>query len=268
MKKGSIKYIYLAIFALLILSFQAKAQILPTGNPIMGAGGSAGVNISVPGQQDSTYDNTTRSALYKVPDMYGIGWDIPIDEVLSGRHFPAYIYVHGVEVLLALKDIEPLAYRPIPVVHDSTFNKLGNMTYRERAYKTLLLTNLVQLLKNEKQRTHEEEISVEIDGLIVDETLSKVGRDFYEAFYSKWAAPLDAKDYTIFIKESPPRMNRIMVSIYVNDDEVFSSYLAPREEIIDAYADYAVSETEEFLKQRENVSQTLDDPDMVGSGIY
>lgn len=269
MKKELTKYFYLAAFFLLILNLQAKSQQYPSGsNSVMGAGGITGSSSPFIQEPDSTSSSSPESSLYKVPDTYGIGWDIPIDQILSGRHFPDYIYVNGVEVQLALKSLKPLAYHPMSIVHDTTFNKLGNMTFRNKAYQQLLLTNLVNLIKNEKQRTKEEEISVEIDGLIVDETLSKVGRDFYDAFYSKWAAPLGAKDYTIFIKETPPRMNRFTVSIYVNDDEVFSSYLAPREEIIDAYADYAVSETENFLKQRENVSQTLESPDMAGSGIY
>ena len=266
MKKGFMKYVYLTVIFLLTIIFQSNAQIFPAGNnSVLGAGGA---NIPQIIEQDSTYNTSPESSLYKVPDTYGIGWDIPIDRILSGRHYPDYIYVKGVEVQLALKELKPLAYHPILAFRDSASHKLGNMTYRNKIFQNMLLTNLVTLIKSEKQRTKEEEISVEIDGLVIDETLSKVGRDFYDAFYSKWAAPIDAKDYTIFVKESPPRMSRFMVSIYVNDDEVFSSYLAPREEIIDAYADYAVSEIEDYLKQRENVSQALESPDMAGSGIY
>ncbi|WP_025866203.1 CsgE family curli-type amyloid fiber assembly protein [Prolixibacter bellariivorans] len=269
MKKEFTKYFYLAAIFLLILNFQGRSQTFPSGNsPVMGAGGVISSNAPLLQDQDSTSSASPESALYKVPDMYGVGWDMPVDQILSGRHFPNYIYVNGTEVQLALTSLKPLAYHPIPFVRDTTFNKLGNMTFRAKAFQNLLLSNLVQLIKSEKQRTKEEQISVEIDGLVIDETLSKVGRDFYEAFYSKWAAPLDAKDYTIFVKETPPRMNRFTVSIYVNDDEVFSSFLAPREEIIDAYADYAVRQTESYLEQRENVSQTLESPDMAGSGIY
>jgi len=262
MTKELTKYFHLAAFFLLIVNFQAKSQTLLSGNL------SAGITTPQVVDQDSTIDGASRSALYKVPDTYGADWKKHVDEILNRRPYPDTIYVDGVKVLLALKPLPSVPSKQLPAAPDSTLNKLGNLTFRQKAFQKMMLEKLVSLINEQKQEESEKALSVEIDGLVVDETLSKVGRDFYEAFYSKWVAPVDAKDYTLFIKESPPRMNRVMVSIYVNDDEVFSSYLSPREEIINAYADYAVGQVQSYLKQRENVSQTLQDPDMMGNGIY
>ena len=224
MKKELTKYFYLTVFFLLAVNFQVKSQVYPAGNsPVSGSGGITGTGSPIVQEQDSISESSPESALYKVPDTYGIGWDLPIDQILNGRHFPAYIYVNGVEVQLALKALKPLSYHPLPVVRGAGYNKLGNMTFRNKAFQQMLLTHLVDMIKSEKQRSKEDEISVEIDGLVVDETLTKVGHDFYDAFYSNWVAPVGAKDYTLFIKETPPRMNRFTISIYVNDDEVFSS---------------------------------------------
>ncbi|GET28607.1 CsgE family curli-type amyloid fiber assembly protein [Prolixibacter sp. SD074] len=262
MKKELTKHFYLAAFFLLILNLQAKSQTFPSGNF------SAGNNTPQIVHQDSTVDEASRSALYKVPDTYSAEWKKHVDEILNKRPYPDTIYVDGVKVLLALKPIPSVPSKQLSATPDSPLNKLGDLSFRQKAFQKMMLEKLVSLINEQKQKESENALSVEIDGLVVDETLSKVGRDFYEAFYSKWVAPVDAKDYTLFIKESPPRINRVMVSIYVNDDEVFSSYLSPREEIINAYADYAVSQVQTYLKRRENVSQTLEDPDMMGNGIY
>jgi len=47
--------------------------------------------------------------------------------------------------------------------------------------------------------------NLEIDGLIIDETRSKIGRDFYDMFYHRWIAPNAASNYSILIKELPSR---------------------------------------------------------------
>ncbi|MCB0753318.1 MAG: hypothetical protein KDC52_17740, partial [Ignavibacteriae bacterium] len=37
----------------------------------------------------------------------------------------------------------------------------------------------------------------EIDNLIVDETITKIGNDFYESFYNSWEAPPNSPNITI-----------------------------------------------------------------------
>ncbi|MEM1125184.1 MAG: CsgE family curli-type amyloid fiber assembly protein [Bacteroidota bacterium] len=77
---------------------------------------------------------------------------------------------------------------------------------------------------------------LEIDGLVVDETQTKIGRDFYEVFYSRWAAPPNAVNFTVTIKEQilPNRGTRIVVQI--NDAVAFQAYLQPRYDAIEEAA--------------------------------
>lgn len=40
-------------------------------------------------------------------------------------------------------------------------------------------------------------LDMEVDGLIMDETITKVGRDFYDLFYSSWSTPMNAKIFQL-----------------------------------------------------------------------
>ena len=113
----------------------------------------------------------------------------------------------------------------------------------------------------------------EINGLVVDETITKVGRDFYEVFYSKWEAPRsDAspgqRSYTIFIKELPQIGQGSLVSIYMDDTELFSQPVQPRYEVIEALAEYAVSLVSNYVANYESLVEQLGNEDQQGSGIF
>jgi hypothetical protein len=77
---------------------------------------------------------------------------------------------------------------------------------------------------------------LEIDGLVVDETQTKLGRDFYDVFFSRWEAPPNAVNFTVTIREQilPNRGTRIVVEI--NDDVAFQAYLQPRYDAIEEAA--------------------------------
>lgn len=89
---------------------------------------------------------------------------------------------------------------------------------------------------------------LEVDGLIVDETITKVGRDFYEIFHNKWEPPMLANNFTILIKEFPTRGNGALVQILINDELIFEQQLQPRYDIVDELAGYGVAVAAEFLE--------------------
>ncbi len=60
------------------------------------------------------------------------------------------------------------------------------------------------------------DVNLEIDGLLIDETKTKSGRDFYEYFYKDWTAPIGAKNYTIYITEKPYRLNNTIIEIKIS----------------------------------------------------
>ena len=113
----------------------------------------------------------------------------------------------------------------------------------------------------------------EINGLVVDETITKVGRDFYEVFYSKWEAPRsDAspgqQSYTIFIKELPQMGQGSLVSVYMDETELFSQPVQPRYDVIEAVAEYAVALVSSYVANYESLVEQLGNEDQQGSGIF
>lgn len=114
----------------------------------------------------------------------------------------------------------------------------------------------------------EKSLDLEIDGLVVDETQTKLGRDFYDIFYSRWEAPLRVTDYTIVISEKPlPRLGT-QVSINVNETLVFQRFLQPRYEAIEEFALQGIRIVLIYLHQYEQTKHDLESGDMQGSGIF
>jgi LysM repeat protein len=93
----------------------------------------------------------------------------------------------------------------------------------------------------------EEQILLEIDGLVMDETRSKIGKDFYDVFYQRWEAPESASNFTIRISERPTPTLGSFVSVRVNDNLTFQYRLQPRYDIIETAAIYAVRMTRQYL---------------------
>ena len=98
---------------------------------------------------------------------------------------------------------------------------------------------------------------LEIDGLIVDETITKIGRDFYDIFHRQWEAPASSTNFTILIQEKPTRSNGAYVVVSVNDETVFEYNLQPRYDQIEEAANYTVTLVYEFLMS-ENLNKKLE----------
>lgn len=107
--------------------------------------------------------------------------------------------------------------------------------------------------KQEKaQAESEQELLLELDGLVMDETRSKIGRDFYDIFYQQWQAPPDSKNYTITISEKPTPTLGSLVTVRVNDQQVFQYRLQPRYEIIKQVAEYAARVTYSYMRDNKH----------------
>lgn len=109
---------------------------------------------------------------------------------------------------------------------------------------------------------------LEIDGLIVDETVTKAGRDFYQIFYSSWEAPPNAKNFTISISEKPARGIATVLMIDINENRVIETPLQPRYDIIEGMAEQAVQICFEYLLNYEQIQEQLSGEDLSGSGIF
>jgi len=98
---------------------------------------------------------------------------------------------------------------------------------------------------------------LEVDGLVVDETITKIGRDFYDVFHRQWEAPPSAKNYTILIKERPTRGNGALIQVTLNDELLFEQQLMPRYDTIEETATYVAEGLFDYLV-RNQLQQQLE----------
>lgn len=106
--------------------------------------------------------------------------------------------------------------------------------------------------QEEAQQQSERQIMMEIDGMVLDETRSKVGRDFYDVFYSNWQSPPDAYNFSISISEQPSPSLGTIIYVEVNDSETFRMRLQPRYDFIQQAGQYAVRQTYSYLQNNDH----------------
>ena len=96
-------------------------------------------------------------------------------------------------------------------------------------------------------------VEVEVPGLLTDRTVSSVGHDFYRAFSDKWES-----DYTgnLSINERPSARWGSWITITVNQDVVFQTFLFPTKRDFDSNVNAAVAQTQEALDRRQ-IDQAL-----------
>lgn len=86
----------------------------------------------------------------------------------------------------------------------------------------------------------EKEEAFELSGLTIDETKSKVGRDFYDLFYIQYSQIPDKSSSAITITELPARGTSGQINIQVDDKLVYSFMTNPNEDYLKEQLDYTL----------------------------
>ncbi len=96
-------------------------------------------------------------------------------------------------------------------------------------------------------------IEVEVPGLLTDHTVSSIGHDFYRAFSDKWES-----DYpgNLTINERPSARWGSWITITVNQDVIFQTFLFPTKRDFEKTVVFALAQTEDALNRRQ-IDQTL-----------
>jgi curli production assembly/transport component CsgE len=95
----------------------------------------------------------------------------------------------------------------------------------------------------------------EIDGLVIDQTVSRVGHLFYEQLIDGWETP--AQSGVIIVRERPDIFAGNMVSVEVNDSIVFEDRVGFRSSGIEEKAQQARSLLESYLQQNKDALRDL-----------
>ena len=99
---------------------------------------------------------------------------------------------------------------------------------------------------------------LEITGLILDETKTKPGHDFYDYFNTHWQE-VKGLDYSIAIQELPDTQRLSFLNIQVNGTTVFRARLNPRPDIVEETAKQAVSQVNYYLMRKKITQKRLEE---------
>lgn len=88
---------------------------------------------------------------------------------------------------------------------------------------------------------------VEVNGLILDQTQTRIGQQFYENFVMFWESPSEIEDYNILVTEMASPIWGSWVRIEVNTVMVYEDLLKPRSENVEESAKKAVESVREYL---------------------
>lgn len=100
---------------------------------------------------------------------------------------------------------------------------------------------------------------LEIDGIIIDESMSKSGREFYELFFKNWVKPKELHNYYLKVKERPFRMNITLIEVYFKDNLVYQAVLQRRYDDIVEMVKVAIHRTELYADQIMQAQKALNE---------
>lgn len=135
-------------------------------------------------------------------------------------------------------------------------------------HDSLIISHDTSLIEEPNIKGINAEPESEIDGLLIDETRTKAGHDFYELLFSVWETPANAGSYLIRIAEKPYRVTVTMLEVWVNEELVINTVLQPRREIIEELAAGVNKSLQEYLINYSQIMQQMESEDQTGSGIY
>ncbi len=151
-----------------------------------------------------------------------------------------------------------------PIFFD-TYKKLGITASQKPTNGSNPVPNEDQLNKKVQKKQSSD---IEIGGLILDDTRSKIGRDFYDVFYGKWTDPADGSDFSITIKELPARGRASRVAIEVDGNVIIQRMVQPRQDVIELLAEQSVAIVKNYLSKKKQLNKELESEDQSGSGIF
>ena len=96
----------------------------------------------------------------------------------------------------------------------------------------------------------EEANGFEIKGIVIESVITKIGKDFYDYFYQAYLVSGNQHPFIINIKEKPYFGYSSIITLEVDDREIFKLYSKPDEEYLNAAVKSALQEINQYAKRR------------------
>lgn len=100
-----------------------------------------------------------------------------------------------------------------------------------------------------------EETSLMLEGLVVDESKTKFGKDFYDEFYSVYNQYPKKFNFIILISELPHRGQTSIIQIKADQETVHEFFSNPNEEYLKQQVGIAFRNLTKYAEEKENLKQ-------------
>ncbi|WP_397362131.1 CsgE family curli-type amyloid fiber assembly protein [Olleya sp. R77988] len=123
--------------------------------------------------------------------------------------------------------------------------------------KKKVLEKLKQQQKQSQDVNVEGRDGLELKGIVVEDTKTKPGRDFYKLFYSLYTQNNINGKKVVTIKEILALGRNTKIEVIVGDDKIFSFFVRPSSEYLTKMNDYAIIRVYKHFKNLEKESKTI-----------
>lgn len=120
---------------------------------------------------------------------------------------------------------------------------------RDEETRTLVAKDSLELnndLFKKKAAKIEEDAVYELKGLTIDETKTKVGKDFYDMFYLQYSQLPDKSTSAVTISELPLRGTSGQINIQIDDKVIYSFMTNPGEDYLKEQLAFSLKYIKEF----------------------
>jgi curli production assembly/transport component CsgE len=87
----------------------------------------------------------------------------------------------------------------------------------------------------------------EIDGLLINKTRTKHGKDFYDLFFQQWEIPPGVHGIMMTIEEKPGRGRGSMIVFNINNRQILTKWIQPQRSLLEQTASHSVAQLSYYL---------------------
>lgn len=114
-----------------------------------------------------------------------------------------------------------------------------------------------------------EDPSLNLGVMVVNETRTRIGAEFYDMFYQSLNIPPGQETATVIVTEEPFRARMTRLNITVNDVDVVQTILRPNTgDYLEELVNNSVQRVSYYVQNFKEVQESLNGEDLSGSGIF
>lgn len=107
---------------------------------------------------------------------------------------------------------------------------------------------------------------IEVNGLVIDQTRTRIGQNFYREFSTLWGEPKIEMAYNITIQETPDARWGNMIAVFVNNHTVYRTTIGTRSSDISKNVTAALNQTRFFMRYLLSIIESNGTVDLKGNG--